>query len=109
MPSFELDDVLRWDFTTTDPDTGEISDADAAPDIEIYEDGDTSPMFTTTAAKRDAGTTGQYSFNAVLSTGNGFEIGKTYNVYALATVNTKDGGNKVLTFKIRRATTYFNS
>lgn len=109
IDSYQLDDTLRMDFTVSDPtDEGALIDADAAPDIEIYEDGDTAATLTTTAAKRDAGTTGQYSFSAALTAGNGFEIGKTYNVYALATVNTKNVGRVIGTFRIEAKALYVN-
>lgn len=108
IDSFQLDDTLRQDFTVQDPATGAISDADADPDIEVYEDGGSAPMHTTTAAKRDAGTTGQYSFSVALTAANGFEVGKTYNVYALAAVGGTDGGAVVSTFRIQTQIVYAN-
>ncbi len=99
--TYQLDETLIVDFTTSDPtNDGVISDADAAPDIEIYEDGGSTPIFTTTATKRDAGTTGQYTFSALLSAANGFELGKVYNVHALATVSLVDGGKAIANFRM---------
>lgn len=56
-------------------------------------------------AKRDTGRTGQYHFSETLSAANGYEIGKTYVVYALATV-TVAGGNVIGQFRIEAAVVY---
>jgi hypothetical protein len=103
---YQLDDTLQLDFTTQDPSTGEIVDADSTPAIEIYENGGTAAMATPTPAKRDTGTTGQYTFSQGLTAGAGFEVGKTYNVYALATVNAVDGGAVIAQFRIQAQVVY---
>ena len=105
IDTFQLDDVLRLDFVVSDPADGSITDADSLPSIEIYEDGGTTAVRTPTPAKRDTGTTGQYTFSDTLSAANGYEIGKTYNVYALATVGVA-GGALIATFTIRTAIVY---
>jgi len=104
--TYQLDDVLYMDFATSDPADGSISDADSTPTVQIFEDGGTTPIRTPTPAKRDTGRTGQYHFSETLSAANGYEIGKTYVVYALATVGAIAGGNVIGTFKIQVPTVY---
>ena len=100
VQDYEIDDVLRMDFTVQDPSDGSISDADSLPTVQIFEDGGTSPIRTPTPAKRDTGTTGQYTFSETLSAANGYEVGKTYVVYALATV-TVAGGAVLAQFRVK--------
>ena len=103
-----LDNPLYLDFTVSDPATGAAADADADPDIEIYEDDASSPLgLGITASKRDARTTGQYWFVVDLTAANGFEAGKTYSVYAIATVGGVTGKTVLKTFMIERLLTYF--
>jgi len=109
IDTFQLDDTWRQDFTTSNPASGAAQDADAPPTIEIYEDGSTTPMaLGLTGSKRDAGTTGQYTTTVVLSAANGFEIGKTYNVYAIAAVGGTTGKAIISTFKIKTEVVYVN-
>jgi hypothetical protein len=97
---YQIDNVLRMDFAVQDPATGEIVDADSLPTVEIFEDGGANPIRTPTPAKRDTDTPGQYTFSDTLSAANGYEVGKTYVVYAKATVGVA-GGNVIMQFKIK--------
>lgn len=108
MEIYQIDDTFRQDFVVSDPTTGAAVDADADPDVEIYEDGAATPMVTGTAAKRDAGTTGQYTFSDVLALVDGYEIGKTYTVWAVATVGGVIGKAVVATFRIQTKIVYAN-
>lgn len=108
IDQYQLDDDFRQDFSVSDPTTGGAVDADADPDVEIYEDGGTSPIVTGTASKRDAGTTGQYTFGTTLTAAAGFEVGKTYNVWAKATVGGTEGKRVVGTFKVDVQIVYVN-
>ena len=105
---YKIDDTFRQDFTVSDPSTGAAVDADADPDIEVYEDGDAVALLTGNAAKRAGGTTGQYTFGTTLTVGAGFEVGKTYNVYALATVGGVLGKTVIATFVISTEVVYAN-
>jgi len=105
---YQIDDTWRQDFVVSDPATGAASDADSDPDVEIYEDGDSAPTTTISATKRDVGTTGQYTATVALTAANGFEIGKTYNVYAIATVGGTTGKAIISTFKITTEVVYVN-
>lgn len=86
------DDIV-FAITTHDPDTGVITDADAAPIYRIYEDETAIPILTGTMSKLDdANTTGFYTELISCTAANGFEAGKTYTIYIEATVDTDTGG-----------------
>jgi len=105
---YKIDDTFRQDFTVSDPSTGAAVDADADPDIEVYEDGGSSPMVSGTAANRDPAATGQYTFSDILATVDGYEVGKIYTVYALATVGGVLGKTVIATFVISTEVVYAN-
>lgn len=107
MNTQQLNDVYYKDFVVSDPATGEAIAADAAPSIEVFEDGGTAAMETATAAERDPGITdGQYTFSLTLSAANGFENGKTYNVHVSAVVGGVTGKAVLDTFVIKPVITY---
>lgn len=84
-----INDLLTFTVTTHRFDTGAASDADGVPTYRIYEDETGTPVLTGSMAKLDdAGTAGFYSEQITLSAANGFEVGKSYNIYIAATVNT---------------------
>lgn len=80
-----LGQSLTLDFTTTNPLTGQVSDADALPACEVFEDDTDVPILTPLVTKR-AILTGNYRVTFIASAANGFEVGKSYNVIASATV-----------------------
>lgn len=88
-----IDDLLTFTVTTHRFDTGALTDADAVPAYRVYEDETGTAILTGNMAKLDdAGTTGFYSEQLTLSAANGFEAGKSYNVYVTAAVNSVTGG-----------------
>lgn len=88
-----LGNNLTFTVTTHDPDTGILTDADAAPVYRVYEDETATAIITGTMALLDAAnTTGFYSEQIACTAANGFETSKSYNVYAAATVNGDTGG-----------------
>lgn len=90
-----VDDVLTFTVVTHRFDTGALTDADAVPAYRIYEDETGTAILTGNMAKLDdAGTTGFYSEQITLSAANGFEVGKSYNVYVTAAVNSVTGGDQ---------------
>ena len=100
-----LGDNLVFSIATHDPDTGVLTDADAAPAYRIYEDETATAILTGTMAVLDTGnTTGFYTESIACTTANGFEIGKTYTVYIEATVDGDTGGI-AYSFKIDRTYT----
>jgi len=84
---------LTFTITTHDPDTGELTDADAAPVYRVYEDETAVAILTGNMAILDnANTTGFYSEQIACTTANGFELNKSYNIYIAATVDGDTGG-----------------
>jgi len=89
----ELGDDLTFTVTTHDPDTGVLTDADAVPSYYVYEDETTTAIASGSMAKLDdSNTTGFYAETITCSTGNGYEVGKNYNIYITATVDSDQGG-----------------
>lgn len=100
-----LDEVLHFDAITSNPATGAVSDADSTPTWSIFEeDTDTAILSAQNFTKR-TGLTGNYRGAATLSAGNGFDIGKWYNVVASATVNGVAGKAVVMRFRVVPAET----
>lgn len=92
LGSWKIDDLLTFTVVTTKVDTGVATDADSAPSYRIYEDETSTPILTGTMALLDSSNTaGFYSEQITLSAANGFEKGKSYNVYVQATVNSVVG------------------
>jgi hypothetical protein len=87
-----IDDTLTFSVTTHRFDTGALTDADGVPTYRVYEDETGTAILTGSMAKLDdANTTGFYSEQLTLSAANGFEAGKSYNVYVSAAVNSVTG------------------
>ena len=82
----KLGSTVYFDFTTHDPTTGGVSDADALPTYEVFEDGTDAEILSGNTVSRVA-KTGNYYVAVVATAGNGFEVGKSYNVVVSATVN----------------------
>jgi hypothetical protein len=84
---------LTFTITTHDPDTGELTDADALPVYRVYEDETAIAILTGTMTLLDAAnTTGFYSELIACTTANGFEVDKSYNIYISAIVDGDTGG-----------------
>ena len=93
-PSFVIiGEDLKFSICTHDPDTGLLTDADAAPSYRIYEDETAGVILNGDMAKLDdANTVGFYTEIISCTVGNGFEDKKTYTIYIEATVDTDTGG-----------------
>ena len=93
-----IDETLTFSICTHDPDTGIITDADAAPIYWIYEDetgvsiNASTPDSDVMALLDDAHTVGLYSETVTISAANGYENGKSYTIYIKATVDGDTGG-----------------
>ena len=88
-----INDNLVFGICTHDPNTGVLTDADAAPAYRIYADEVAFPVLTGELAKLDdAGTTGFYTEKIACTRQNGFGRGKTYTVYIEAVVGGDKGG-----------------
>ena len=79
----KIGNTITLDFTTNNPNTGVVQDADTLPICEVYEDGIDTPVVVPTVAKR-TGKLGDY--RVLIDTSSGFEISKSYNVIAEAKV-----------------------
>lgn len=97
-----IGDFLTFSLCTHDPDTGALTDADAAPTYRLYERETAVPILTGTMAKLDdANTTGFYTEEIECSAANGFEHRKSYTIYIRAIVDGDPGG---ITFNFRALT-----
>jgi len=89
LGSWKIDDLLTFPANTHRFDTGAGADADAVPDYRVYEDETAGPLLIGSMALLDgANTVGFYSEQVTLSAANGFEKGKSYTIYVVATVNS---------------------
>jgi len=79
----KLGDLIVLDFTVHNPTTGNVSDADELPTCEVFEGDDDVSILSPEVVKR-AGKIGDYRVSIIGSTGNGFEVGRSYNVIARA-------------------------
>ncbi len=90
--SWKIDDNLTFAVNTHTPSTGAATDADAVPAYRVYEDETATPIVTGNMALLDsANTAGFYSEQIALSAANGFEKGKSYNIYVSAAVGGTTG------------------
>jgi len=88
-----IGDNLVFSVATHDPNTGVLTDADAVPAYRIYEDETPAPILTGNMAKLDdADTTGFYTESIACTAVSGFEDGKSYTIYIVATVDGDQGG-----------------
>ena len=96
----KLDESITLDFTTHNPITGQVQDTDFLPTCEVFENTTDIPILTPVVTKR-AGLTGDYRVSFVASAANGFEIGKSYNVIATATVAAVTAKARIDSFNIK--------
>jgi hypothetical protein len=95
----KLGDTITYDFTTHNPATGAVSDADSTPTYEVFEDDNDTEILSGNATKR-TGKTGDYRVSIAATSGNGFEIGKSYNVIVAATVNSIAAKSRIAAFTL---------
>lgn len=90
--SWKLNDLLTFTANTHNASTGSAVDADAVPLFHVYEDETATPLVTgTMALLNGTNTVGYYSEQITLSAANGFEKGKSYNIYIQAVVGSVTG------------------
>lgn len=83
-----IGETLTFYLNTFRYDTGAAADATGSPAYRIYEETtDTAILTGSFALLDDSNTTGLYRGQAAITAANGFEHGKSYVVYATATVN----------------------
>lgn len=87
-----IDDLITFTCNTHSPTTGAATDADSDPAYRVYEDETGTAILTGVLSKLDdSNTTGFYSEQITLSAANGFENGKSYNIYIAAAVGAVTG------------------
>jgi hypothetical protein len=79
----KIGDTITLDFTTNNPNTGVVQDADLLPTCEVFE-GEIDVSILTPLVTKRAGELGNYRVS--IDTSSKFEVGKSYNVIAEATV-----------------------
>lgn len=99
LQTYKIDDTIVKDFTTHNPVTGAVSDADVTPTCEVFEDTNDSEILTPTCTKRTA-KTGNYRLSIDITVANGFEIGKNYNVIVSATVGGITAKSRIDSFLV---------
>ena len=78
--------TVTLDFTTHNPVTGAIQDADIPPTCDIFQ-GDTDiPILSPTPVRRGA-LVGDYRVTFAVTLANGFQFRQIYNIIAIAQVN----------------------
>ncbi len=96
----KLEEAAYFDFCTHHPTTAAVSDADSGPTAEVFEDATDTTVVALTVTKRTS-KTGNYRVPVTAAAADGFEVGKTYNVVASATVNSIVGKGVIGRFKVR--------
>jgi hypothetical protein len=99
MPYRVIGDRITFDFTTHDPLSGQVSDADVLPTCAVFEDDTDVPILTPVVTKR-AGLTGDYRVSFDATAANGFEVGKSYNVVATAIVSAIEAKARIGAFRL---------
>lgn len=94
--SVKLDDTLYLHFGTASATTGAATDADTLPVATVEEDG--VPLGYSPTVANVA--TGLYRVTIVCTTANGFEAGKRYSLYVVATVGGITGRDGIAEFVV---------
>jgi mannose/fructose/N-acetylgalactosamine-specific phosphotransferase system component IIC len=90
--SWKLNDTLTFVVNTHNPTNGMATAADAVPTYHVYEDETASPIITGSMATLNSpNALGFYSEQITLSAANGFEKGRSYNIYIRAVVASVTG------------------
>lgn len=104
MPDRVIGDRITFDFTTHDPLSGQVSDADVLPTCDVFEDDTDVPVSAPVVTKR-VGLTGDYRVSFDATVANGFEVGKSYNIVATALVNGIEAKARIGAFRLGIAVT----
>jgi hypothetical protein len=100
-----LDEVVHFDVLTHSPTTGAITDADATPTFEVFEEATDTDIGVGGNLTKRTSKTGDYRGTFTASAANGFEAGKFYVVVASATVGGTAGKAIALHFQMGVAET----
>lgn len=92
----KLEDTIYLHIGTSSPTTGAATNADTPPTVTIEEDGSAMAYSPTPANVA----VGLYRVTIIASAANGFEAGRRYSVYAVATVNSVTGRDGIAEFEV---------
>ena len=96
-----IGETLAFYLATARYDTNAAADATGDPAYRIYEATTDTAIVTGSFAKLDdANTTGLYAGSVAITAANGFEHGKSYLIYATATVNAVAQNYIVARFRV---------
>ena len=96
-----LGDTVTLDFTTTNPYSGMVQNADVIPTCQVFEDDTDLPILSPVVVSR--GLIGNYRVSFEASEANGFEEGGSYNVVVEATVEVVTAKSRISAFGLSRA------
>jgi len=99
MATRKLGDTIYLDFTTHNPTSGVVVDADSGPTCEVFEDDNDTAILSPAVTKRTS-KTGDYRVPIEATSDNGFEVGKSYNVIVSATVGGVAVKSRIGTFTL---------
>jgi hypothetical protein len=100
MPDkIEIESSFYIDLITSSFATGAATDADTPPTAQVFEDNNDTPIQTLDAVKR-TDKIGNYRFFIDVSSANGYEEGKSYNIVSSATMSTVVNKKVLCTFII---------
>lgn len=94
--NIKLGQTCYFDFICNTT-AGAVSDADSTPSVDVFEESTDTAIITPPPSKRTA-KTGNYRVQVDVTAANGFEIGKSYNVVATATVGGTQSKAVIATF-----------
>ncbi|MBI4651282.1 hypothetical protein HY745_08375 [Candidatus Desantisbacteria bacterium] len=97
----KLGETLYFDFPAHRNDTGAIANADRTPSAWVYEDESASKITSGLTVAQRGSETGEYYVKIIASAGNGYAVGKCYNVWGTGIVNSIPGKIVLGTFILR--------
>lgn len=95
-------ETATFDFTTHNPATGNVQNADALPICQIFEDNVDIPVLTPLVTQRVA-QVGDYRVRFTVDAITGFIADHNYNVVVQATVNGVTAKSRIAVFIARTA------
>ena len=98
MNSVPLGRTIILDCVTCNPSTGAAATASSIS-VNAFEDANDTAILTPTATERTS-QTGDYRTSIAVTTANGFEVGKSYNVVVTATVSGVSSKAVIGTFTV---------
>ena len=89
--SWKINDLLTFYANVHNASTGAQSAAAAGPNYRVYEDETSTPILTGSMAALDTTLVGFYSEQITLIASTGFEKGKSYSIFVVASVASVTG------------------